>query len=229
MRNLFFLLAVLIVSCGKRSSIELPMVDGDNIQISTKLRSAYIYHDESEKDSAALDKGNFKENDDFQLKIDKRLTLRQVIPIVQELQSKVVTDNSNDKQSIKSYYACKKSSDEKKGFIEFSNVVYHFGIEKSIVENHNLYDVPQFAGTNYILSILFENNDSVSINSAKYSKLQFLQQLKLTDSIQRQIMGIVYLKFNENLSVQEYLNYKSLLSEIKLKHATISSDEYIFR
>jgi hypothetical protein len=41
-------------------------------------------------------------------------------------------------------------------------------------------------------------------------------------------MGLIYLKFDENLTFQDYITFKSMLLELKLKHSVIANDEYIF-
>lgn len=228
MKYMFLVMLVICFSCGNEKSIQLPEIKKSSISKANDGVDAYIFYDEEQEDSIRRKPSNLDISQIWNLNIDKNLTLRQAIPSIQALQNKKRGPDQAQNQFPKNYFVCTIGSSKNVGLLDFSDVIYHYGIDKNIVENQDIYDVTKYAETNYILSILFKENDSVAINSADFSKSEFVNQLKYMDSIQTQIMGIVYLKFNQNLTFQEYIDYKSILSEIKLKHATISNDEYIF-
>ncbi len=189
---------------------------------------AYIFYNESEKDSVELNRKNLIITTNWLVNVDKRLTLRQAIPSIQILQNKKRDAQMHKNEAAKNYYSCNDKSIKNLGFIDFTEVIYHNDIDRNIVENHDIYDHPSFEESNYIMSILFKSNDSVSINSSGVKKSEFVQRLKYMDSIQDKMMGMIYLKFDQNLTFQDYITYKSLLAEVKLKNAIISHDEYIF-
>jgi|GEM_PF-521450 len=219
-------LLLLSFSCGKEKSIQLPEISHSNIQEVKDVATAYIFYDENKKDSVDLKRKNFANSTNLLVNVDKHLLLRQVIPAIQSLQKKKQESLHNNETS-KNFYSCHDTSVKELGFIDFTDVVYHNGIDGNIVENQDLYDV-QIDETNHILSLVFKENDSITINSAHSTKDEFVGRLKYMDSLQDKIMGIVYLKFDENLTFQDYITYKSLLSKLKLEHAIISNDEYIF-
>ncbi len=228
MKYTIILLIMLCFSCGNEKTVELPEINGSKITIVKDVSPAYIFYNESEKDSVELNRKNLIISTNWLVNVDKRLKLRQAIPSIQILQEKKREAKMHKNEAAKNYYTCNDTSIKNLGFIEFTDVIYHNGIDREIVENYTLYDNTPKKETNHLLSVLFQSNDSITINSAQTNKTEFIDKLKRMDSIQDKIMGIVYLKFNENLTFQEYITYKSMLSKIKLKHATISDDEYIF-
>jgi hypothetical protein len=228
MKYTIILLMMLCFSCGKEKTIQLPEISYSEITDVKDISPAYIFYNESEKDSVELNRKNLIISTNWLVNVDKRLKLKQAIPSIQILQEKKRNAEMHKNEAAKNYYTCNDTSIKNLGFIDFTDITYHNGIDRTIVENHTLYNNTPPSETTHLLSILFQSNDSITINSAHTTKSEFINKLKHMDSIQNRIMGIVYLKFNENLTFQEYITYKSMLSEIKLEHAIISYDEYIF-
>lgn len=227
MKYTILLLLFICLSCGKEKTIELPQINHSFIYKVQDVSPAYIYYNESEKDSVELNHKNLMISTNWVVNVDKRLSLRQAIPSIQILQDKKRNAQLHKNEETKNYYSCNDTSIKDLSFINFTDVVYHNGIDGNIVESQGIYETLP-SETNHVLSILFKTKDSVSVNSAPTTKSEFANRLKYMDSIQDKIIGIVYLKFHESLTFQDYITYKSMLSNVKLKHATISNDEYIF-
>lgn len=227
MKYAFLLLLFFCFSCGEEKTIQLPQINHSSIQDVNDVSPAYIFYNEGEKDSVELNGKNLIISTNWLINVDKRLTLSQAIPSIEMLQEKKRNAQMHKNEEAKNYYSCNDTSIKNLGFIDFTDVVYHNGIDGNIVESQGIYEsLP--SETNHVLSILFKTKDSVSVNSAPTTKSEFVNRLKYMDSIQDKIMGIIYLKFHESLTFQDYITYKSMLSKVKLKHATISNDEYIF-
>jgi len=227
MKYIFPVIILLFLSCGKEKSVQLPEIDQTSIHDVKDVSSAYIFYNEAEKDSVELNRKNLIISTNWLVNVDKRLTLRQAIPSIITLQEKKRNAEMHKNENAKNYYTCNDTSIKNLGFIDFTDITYHDGIDESIVESQGFYETLP-SETNHILSILFKSNDSISINSEAIVKSEFSGRLKYMDSIQNKIMGVIYLKFNQDLTFQDYIDYKSMLSKIKLKHAIISNDEYIF-
>lgn len=228
MKYTLILVMMLCFSCGKEKSIQLPEIKSSNITDVKDISAAYIFYNESEKDSVELNRKNLIISTNWLVNVDKRLKLKQAIPSIQMLQEKKRNSEMHKNEAAKNYYTCNDTSIKNLGFIEFTDIIYHNDIDQTIIENYNIYENTPAKESTHLLSILFKANDSITINSAHTTKSEFINKLKYMDSIQNRIMGIVYLKFNENLTFQEYITYKSMLSDIKLENAIISDDEYIF-
>lgn len=219
---------MLFFSCGKDKTVQLPEINHSNIHKIADVSAAYVFYNESEKDSVELNRKNLIITTNWLVNVDKRLTLRQAIPSIQILQEKKRGAEMHKNDAAKNYYSCNDTSIKNLGFIDFTEVVYHNDIARNIVENHTIYEHPQFEESSYIMSIMFKSKDSATINTSGMKKSEFVERLKFMDSIQDKMMGMIYLKFNRNLTFQDYITYKSLLAEVKLKNAIISHDEYIF-
>jgi biopolymer transport protein ExbD len=228
MKYIYFVLLIVCFSCGKEKTIQLPEISNSEIQNLNDVSPAYIFYEESEKDSVELNRKNLINTTHWLVNVDKRLKLRQAIPSILTLQNKKRNAKMHKNEEAKNYYTCNDRSINNLGFIDFTEVIYHNGVEKNRVENNALLTFLPSDESKHIVSILFKRHDSITINSAHTTKSEFVNRLQVMDSIQNKIKGIVYLKFNENLTFQEYITYKSMLSNIKLKHSTISNDEYIF-
>ncbi len=228
MKYCYILVILFCFSCGKEKTIQLPEITKSDIHDIKDVSPAYLFYNESEKDSIELNRKNLISTTNWLVNVDKRLTLRQAIPSIIKLQEKKRDGKMHKSETAKNYYTCNDTSIKNLGFIDFTDVIYHHGIDKNIVEHHSIYDTTSTSGLNHTISLLFKENDSISINSELTTKSHFLERLRFMDSVQNKIMGIIYLKFNENLTFQDYITYKSMLSELKLKHATIADDEYIF-
>jgi hypothetical protein len=145
--------------------------------------------------------------------VDKRLTLKQVIPQIKFLQNKKQT-SSHKNENAKNYFTCNDISKKTLGFIEFTDVVYH---EES----------PDFIEN--ISPIRFDLDGSIAISnpisesSIMTNKNDFLHDLKKIDTVQQAF----YLTFNAALSFQEYIAYKSALSTSDFKYITISNQEFL--
>ncbi len=228
MKYCFLLFIGLCFSCGEEKSIQLPEVSYSKIHEVNDISPAYIFYNESKKEKVELNRKNLIISTNWLVNVDKRLTLKQAIPSIEILQEKKRSAQMHKNEAAKNYYSCNDTSIKNLGFIDFTNIIYHNGIARKIVESKGIYETLPSESSRHVLSILFKSKDSVSINSAPTTKSEFINRLKYMDSIQDQIMGIVYLKFSEDLTFQDYISYKSMLSQLKLKHATISYDEYIY-
>ncbi len=228
MKYVIILLLIISFSCGKEKSVQLPEISYSKIREISDVSPAYIFYNINEKDSVELNRKNLIITTNWLINVDKRLTLRQAIPSIMLLQEKKRNAELHKNDAAKNLYSCNDTSIKNLGFIDFTNVIYHNGIDADIIESQGLYDTYPSETTNHILSIVFRSNDSITINASQTTKAEFINRLTYMDSIQNKIMGIAYLKFHENLTFQDYITFKSMLSGIDLKHAIISDDEYIF-
>lgn len=228
MKYTFFLLICFCFSCEDEKSILLPEISHSKIHEVTDVSPAYIFYNESKENRVELNRKNLIITTNWLVNVDKRLTLKEAIPSIEILQNKKRNAEMHKNEAARNYYSCNDTSIKNLGFIDFTDIIYHYGIAGNIVESQGIYETLPSESSNHVLSIVFKSKDSVSINSASTTKSEFVNRLKHMDSIQTQIMGIVYLKFSEDLTFQDYITFKSMLSQFKLQHATISNDEYIF-
>ena len=220
MKNSILLMMTLFMfSCGNEKVIELPKINHSKITKITDVSAAYLFYNETQTDSVELNRKNLIVSTNWLVNVDKRLTLKQVIPHIKFLQAK--KENSSHKnKNAKNYFTCNDVILKNLGFIEFTNIIYANKSE----DNTTLED------SKHSISINFNLNDALSITNKntepfiiKTNKKNLLRDLKKVDSTG----AILSLVFHKNLSFQDYISYKSLIENAEFSQATISKKEFI--
>ncbi len=225
MKSLAFITIILfLVSCGNEKIIQLPEINHSNITEINDVSAAYLFYNETEKDSVELNRQNLISTTNWLVNVDKRLTLKQIIPHIKFLQEKK-SNSSHKNKKAKNYFTCNDTSRKNLGFVEFTNVAYK-------EERHaiNYSEVSTLKHLKNQISINFNpgkvtmvfniNQEELSI---KISDNDLAEELKKIDFNE----NMIYLNFDSRLNFQDYIKYKSIVSETNLKHAEISNEEFI--
>ena len=225
MRHLFLTIITLslFISCNKRV-VQLPETTNQDITEVIDVSAIYMFYDE-ENDSVNFNRRNMIGTTNWLVNIDKRLTLKQILTHLQYLQEKRQSDGMHKNDKARNYFTCNNTNLENLSFIEFTNVVYsNDPLGSYLLKMSNLSD------SRNIVSIKFKPNNDVTIlnpnsksNVTKTNFKNLKTSLKELDSLE----NIIYLDFHEDLSFQEYINYKSLFLEPDLKQAKFSNKEFI--
>lgn len=92
MKHVLVCLALIIFSaCTGDKSVLLPEINGSEITEITDVSPAYIFYDETKKDSVELNRKSLIISTNWLVNIDKRLTLKQALPSIVKLQEKNAT------------------------------------------------------------------------------------------------------------------------------------------
>ena len=212
-------------SCGNEKSVQLPKIGQSQITEIKDVSPAYLFYDETKPDSVELNRKNLISTTNWLVNADKRLTLKQVIPHIKFLQDKK-KNSSHKKEGVKNYFTCNDTVNKNLGFIEFTDVNYH--LESS---EEYLSKLSTLEDSNNSIAIGFDNNGDITIVSTvlksvllKTKKDSLVNNLKKCDTTN----GIIFLSFHKNLKYQDYITYKSLISNIKFKETKLSIHEFLF-
>ncbi|WP_111308360.1 hypothetical protein [Confluentibacter sediminis] len=225
MKHISLLIIILFfISCGKDKVVQLPEINHSDISEIQDVSAAYLFYDESEPEGIELNRKNLISTTNWLVNVDKRLTLKQVIPQIKFLQNK--KQNSEHKnENAKNYFTCNDLSRKNLGFVEFTNVVYHEDSSETYMSN-----IPEFKDIQNLKPISFNLDGQISIinpNSEPFiimtNKNELLIDLKKLDTIE----STLYLNFNKMLSFQDYITYKSMLLKSGFKHLKISNQEFL--
>jgi hypothetical protein len=231
-------LFITIFSCGKEKVILLPEINHSEISEITDVSAAYLFYDETQKDSVELNRKNLIISTNWLVNVDKRLTLNQVIPLIKFLQEKK-NNSSHKNKNAKNYYTCNDTSIKNLGFIEFTDVNYNlYGCkpyEKDslyIYNNTNFrpYKDPFIQQDNTILEIplFFDNDFFICTYGVILKENQVNHYLNtLLDSRDEPLINIVT-GFNRNINFQDYINYKTFINSLKSEGISISNNEFIY-
>lgn len=225
MKNIYLLIiSLFIISCGKDKVVQLPEINHSDISEIQDVSAAYLFYDESNHEGFELNRKNLISTTNWLVNIDKRLTLKQVIPQVKFLQDKK-QNSEHKKEGAKNYFTCNDLSKKNLGFMEFTNVVYHEESSETYMSN-----ISEFKDMQNLKPISFNLNGEISIinpNSEPFiimtNKNELLNELKKMDTIK----STLYFNFNEMLTFQDYITYKYMLLKSDFKYLKISNQEFI--
>ena len=228
MKKIFLLITFsFLFSCKKDKVVLLPEISHSEITEILDVSPAYLFYDETKTDSVELNRKNLIVTTNWLVNVDKRLTLKQVIPHIKFLQEKKA-NSSHKNESAKNYFTCNDTNRKNLGFIEFTNVVYN---KKPITRN------PINAEkSNVEIWIDYQTNDSISVYSdaikcivilAKSNSKKISNDLAKTFSNESKSKIKININFNSNLTFQDYITFKSTLSNLDFSNIEISKNEFI--
>lgn len=230
MKQLFIILlfTVILVSCNKKT-IQLPESDNKDITEILDISPVYLFYDETKPNSIGFNRKNMISTTNWLVNIDKRLSLKQVLPHLQYLQKKRHKSGLHKNENAKNYFTCFNPEIQNLAFIEFTDVVYHEETSYNYFKNsENQFKKDQIISINVHLldsiKIEFFNNKDSSI--LKTNKEGLLKDIKPALMNERKV--IILLDFNKNLLFQDYITLKSLLLHLDLNNVTIANEEFIY-
>jgi hypothetical protein len=219
MKQLFIalLFTVILVSCNKKT-VRLPETVNKDITQVLDVSPIYIFYDETKPDSTDFNRKNMISTTNWLVNIDKRLTLKQILPHLQYLQEKRRKDGMHKNENAKNYFTCSNPEIQNLAFIEFTDVVYYDKLSiNTFSENSIIIDF----NVNNEVTILKPNTTKIILKTEADYLLNTIEEVI---SLEKKI----YLTFSKNLSFQDYITYKSLLLDLNLDDITISNDEFIY-
>ncbi|SFZ92402.1 hypothetical protein SAMN05428642_102703 [Flaviramulus basaltis] len=227
MRFILLGLLLIIFSCGNEKTIQLPEINHSEITEINDVSAAYLFYDETKKDSVELNRKNLISTTNWLVNVDKRLTLKQVIPHIKFLQDKK-KNSSHKNENAKNYFTCNDTSRSNLGFIEFTDVVYHEGFSFNYLSKTS--HIPTTKRVNIICSssekieIHFFIDNITSITTSETELLNTIKQILKDINEEVEII----LEFRETSTFQTYIKVKSQLSKIPTESISILKDEFIY-
>jgi hypothetical protein len=181
---------------------------------------AYLFYDETKKDSIELNRKTLISTTNWLVNVDKRLTLKQAIPKIKFLQDKKRNAEIHKNDAAKNYYTCHDTSINNLGFIEFTNVYY----KEKQPENHNLKpnEYLMVCQTPLNIEVIGLDIDTLKTTLGTFSKdlKRLFPSFNETKTLQ--------LFLNNKLSFQDYIGIKSKLNKLKEEDLIIANDEFLF-
>lgn len=221
MKYFLLIISFFLLSCGNKKVLQLPEISTSEITEINDVSHAYLFYDETKKDSLELNRKNLISTTNWLINVDKRLTLKQAIPHIKFLQDK--KDNSSHKnKNAKNYFTCNDSSRKDLGFIEFTDIIYEFDTKNETFTSLNSKQELAFAkfySLNKIeTSIIFHEHGEV-IN---FSFLDFLKYIDKSKNLS------LKLSFNSRIPFQDYITVKSMILARVSNNLHLFNHELIF-
>jgi hypothetical protein len=226
MKYLSFLLLLLFFSCTDEKTVLLPEIVNADITEVLDVSPAYLFYDETKKDSIEMNRKNLIGTTNWLVNVDKRLRLEQVIPQIIFLQNKKRNAEVHKNENAKNYYTCNDTSIKSLGFLEFTDIIYKTG-----------YVFPNVASDyenqkeNRIIVDFRNVSDIKLVTIAKDSILKKSNLKNLKQDLENLPNGRDYellLNLNSKLTFQDYISFKSTLSQIDYSKMSLNENEFIY-
>jgi len=220
MKKHFWLIFIIyLVSCANEKTLQLPEIEHSDITEIQDVSAAYLFYDETQKDSVLLNRKNLISTTNWLVNVDKRLTLKQAIPHIKFLQEKK-KNASHKNEHAKNYFTCHDTSKNNLGFIEFTNVVYDTSNVTLISNNRN--KIILHSSSENEIKITTHHQEGAVVISNIESLTNDLNELTKTKR------DTLILHFNKQITFQDYISIKSALANNKLDSLPILKTEFIY-
>lgn len=198
-----------LFSCGNKEDILLPKSNHTVVGDVQDHSPIYIFFRTKDNDTLAeVNRKNSIISTNWILNVDKRLPLKLVIPEVMKLQTKKREDEAHKNELAENYYAYADSIGKNMAFIPFTHIMYK--IEKPL---------------NGALIFYFKKgSDSVLVNNTSVKRSGILNYM---NSLGFEITPQIILRFDKNMSFEEYLQTKVIIRELD-SFTKETPQEYIY-
>lgn len=218
-RFYYFILIFLLFfqSCSKKEVL-LPLITMEGIHEIQNHSSIWIFFEIEKQDTlAVLNKNNKLLNTHWILNIDKRLPMGKIVPILEDLQKNRNKDSMHKKEGMLNYFSYADQVTNKISLLNFLSTFY--------VKNENDFNYLFEEPLNKRLITLEIDKDHFILDKKSFDKNKLKESLEnftKKDSLQEPVL---ILKYEENLSYQDYLSAKAFLSN---EGFPLDKTEYIY-
>ena len=220
-----------LLNCGNERVVQLPEIENAKITEVVDVSPAYIFYDDTQPDSTLFNRKNLISTTNWLVNVDKRLTLKQVIPYIQYLQNKRKKTSMHKNENAKNYFTCNDISIGNLGLVEFTNIDYSNGLSTSRMKVisqlyfDKIFIHPEIKNKNTI-HIFIRNDNSFELKTITYT--DFNQHIDLIQRNNTKDSLIILLNFDKNLSFQDYIRFKSINSDLDINGVRIDANESIY-
>ena len=124
-KPLIFLIGLVLFCQCSDKEVMLPVIPEGGIPETQNHSSIWIFYDASAQDSkAVLNKNNKLINTNWIFNIDRRLTMRDVIPILQEMQADRNKDSMHKKEGMANFLSYADSKNERISLVPFPEIKF---------------------------------------------------------------------------------------------------------
>ncbi|MBI9040475.1 hypothetical protein [Lutibacter sp.] len=217
-------LTLLLISCNKKE-VKIPTLAEKGIQEVFNHSQVWFFFDVKENDTIAiLNRKNTISTTHWIYNIDKRLPLKAIISSLIILQDKH-KNSLHSEEGMHDYFSYSDTISKKLSFLEFDTVIFKTDSLLSKFEiklNSDTYK-------NYNNINITFNSNNTWINDSKIETDEFKNTLlEFIDFSSEGKQTMLHLNFNEDLTYQKYLFYKTMVQSIKSPSILINNFEYVF-
>ncbi|NOR27014.1 MAG: hypothetical protein GQ540_00630 [Lutibacter sp.] len=225
MKNIIILLAsFLLLSCTK-TTLKIPTLAEKGIQEVHNHSEIWMFFEVKDNDTIAnINRKNTISTTHWIFNIDKKLPLKTIIPSVITLQDKHA-NSMHSKKGMHNYFSYSDTISGKLSMLEFDKVIYK---TDSTLSKYHIKEFSENYKNHFNINLTFNPNNTW-INDAKMEQGEFKNTLlEFIDFSSEGKQTMLHLNFNEKLSYQEYLFYKTMIHSLKNNDIICNDLEFIF-
>jgi len=219
MSKYFYLLLISIFqlqSCSKKE-VQLALIEIEGIHEIQNHSSVWIFFETNNQDTiAVLNKNNKLLNTHWIFNIDRRLPMKKIVPILEDLQENRNKESMHKKEGMLNYFSYADKIANKISLLYFPTTTF--------IKNSQKYtDYKEQLSKGKIIELKIENH-KIFIAKEPIEKDQLKEYVK-TIASRDSIEPIVFLKYRENIPFQDYLSLKTFLQN---QGVQVGKTEYIY-
>ena len=213
-----YIIALFLFSSCTKKEVQLPLIDAVGIDNIQNHSSIWVFFKIKNQDTlAVLNKNNKLINTHWIYNIDRRLPMKKVVPVLQKMQENRNKDSMHKKEGMLNYFSYANVTSNKISLLNFDNTNFIFS-------NTDYKNVLKNLQKESILELDIQNKNLL-LNESKIKTSQLIQKIENIQSSDTLANHKMVIKYSKNISYQNYLSVKALLSKINLK---VHSTEYIY-
>lgn len=224
---LVLLVAVCLTACGGDKKVLLPQVSGVDSLAVTDHSPVYFFYESIHQDTLIeVNRNNLIGTTNWIFSIDKRLPLKLVVPELVYFLNKKRGDSMHKNEDAEMYFSCSDSIAQQLRFIPFTDVTYS---EKIYHSSSYIKEYPEFHIPYHSVSITFGKRGKINVDGNKIELQElkeYIEEFVVFASNNKPIL--LYLNFDESLSYDTYLKYKTMVQNSAKQQMTISTTEFIY-
>jgi biopolymer transport protein ExbD len=213
--------------------VQLPHTTNNDITEVLDVSPIYIFYDETKPDSVDFNRRNMISTTNWLVNIDKRLTLKQVLPHLQYLQAKRRGDAMHKNENAKNYFTCFNPETESLSFIDFTELRYEIISGESVpyrmaqLRTKDEYRLDASYHAASTLSIRIDHNNNKFFDNSLISIDELREKLNYFVKEYNFLGFNIECFFDQKLSFQDYVTAKSELNSLQSETISFDIKEYI--
>jgi len=219
-----FLLCLVFASCAKKE-IQIPLIAVEGVQEIKNFSEVWVFFELKENDTlAVLNRSNTIISTNWVYNIDKKLPLKKVIPVLKKMKYKHKNGMHADKKT-RDFYSYSNTTNKMLSFLEFTQV-------KFMGDSTTSKELLKLEGDSYAayynINLKFYKN-TVYINDSDVGEEDLRKTLlEFIDFSAEGRQTLIHLNFDNTLTYQEYLTFKTMVSSLQSAGIKIGVKEFIF-
>lgn len=220
----YIVMALLFASCAKKE-IKVPVIPVAGIQEIKNFSEVWVFFEVKGTDTIALlNRSNTIISTNWVYNIDKKLPLKKVISVLKKMKYKHKNGMHADKKTL-DFFSYSNQINKMLSFIEFTQVKYKgdsttskelLKLKGDVYANYHNVNLRFYKNTVYI------NDSDIGSEDIKETLQEFID----FSAEGRQTM--IHLNFQDNLTYQAYLEYRTMVFSMQSAAIKISVNEFIF-